>query len=138
MAKTVRYIGLCRLPVVNTPLGPGLRTLLAGGLPVTSAGCPRARQPPLALGVQSLHPRAGEPGQVPQYRIADLLLEVGRVPVAGREAGQQCRVELQLRRRVDHVQPVLLVDGLPPDDAPAAVPPLQEVLEAAAAGHGPP
>ena len=42
-------------------------------------------------------------------------------------------VELQARRRVDGADPVLLVDRLPEDEAPAAVAALEEVVEAAGA-----
>ena len=60
-------------------------------------------------------------------------LQIGEMTVADGEALERRAVELELRRRVDRAQPVLLVDRLAQHDRPAAVAALEEVVEAAGA-----
>src|SRR3954467_15382605 len=70
-----------------------------------------ARQPGGTGLVQPLHLGAGEAGHVALHVEADRALRVGEVAVAGGEAPEQLLVELEVGRRVDRVEPVLLVDG---------------------------
>src|SRR3954452_25169099 len=87
-------------------------------------------QPVPALGVEPLDRLAGEPGQAERDVEAQLGLDVAQVPVARREAGQQPGLEQQRARRVEHEQPVLLVDRLAAGDPPGAVLHREEVVEA--------
>ena len=62
-------------------------------------------------------------------------LDVGEVAVARGQARQAAVVEREPRGRIDRIDAVLLVDRLAQHDAPAAVAPLEEVVEAAGADH---
>ena len=95
-------------------------------------------QPGGAALVQPLQPfglGAAQARHVGLDRVADPDLEVGQVPVALGEAGEQFGVQDEGGGRVDGVDPVLLVNGLAQHDPPAAVAFLEEVVEPAQAVH---
>src|SRR4051812_13673503 len=68
-----------------------------------------ARQPGGSGPVQPLHLCPNEAGHVALHVEADRALRVGQVTVAGGEAPEQLLVELEVGRRIDRVEPVLLV-----------------------------
>jgi len=88
--------------------------------------------------VQPLQPfglGAAQARHVGLDRVADLDLQVGQVPVALGEPGQEFGVQDEGGGRVDGVDPVLLVDGLAQHDPPAPVAFVEEVVEPAQAVH---
>src|SRR6059036_1564619 len=50
------------------------------------------------------------------------------------ESSQQRRVECHSSGGIDHIEPILLVNGLPPHDGPAAAALLEKIVEPADAG----
>jgi hypothetical protein len=51
------------------------------------------------------------------------------------KAGQQIGIKLKNRRRINWIEPVFLVDGLPPDNTPAPVPFLKEIIKTTSADN---
>src|SRR6185437_5511096 len=66
-----------------------------------------SRQPRRTRCVQPLHLWACQAGHVALHVEADRSLRVGQVAIYGRELPEQVSVELELRRRVERVEPVL-------------------------------
>ena len=94
-----------------------------------------AGQPGGTALVQPLHLGAAHARHVGLDRIADPDLQVGQVPVALGEAGEQLRVQDERGARIDGIDPVFLVDGLAEHHPPAPVPFLHEIVEPAQAVH---
>src|SRR3954451_13621506 len=109
--------------------------LAADRFAASASGSRRAREPGRPAAVDVVDLAAGQAGHVRLHREADPRLEVGEVPIPRRVAFEQLAGELEGRGRVDGVEAVLLVDGLSLDDAPAAVAPFDEVVEAPRADH---
>src|SRR5262249_9087326 len=97
------------------------------------------REPRGAARIQTLDFGAFERGHVRLDREAEPGLQVSEMTIAFGKLRQQSRVELELRRWIENVEPILLVDGLPQHDRPSLAALLEEVVETArahdVAGH---
>src|SRR5262245_9375982 len=88
-----------------------------------------ALQPAAPTGIERLHDWPLEAWHVALHAIADLLLDIGEMAVALRKRREFRRIELERGRRIDRVEPVLLVDRLAHDHAPAPGALFDEVVE---------
>src|SRR4051812_47579805 len=79
-----------------------------------------ALQPPLARLIQPLHLRPIQARHIGFHRVADPRLQIGEMAIASREARQQIGIERELRRRIERIEPILLVDRLAQHEPPAA------------------
>src|SRR6266567_6258049 len=90
-------------------------------------GLPREPVPSLAIELFDLG--TDQARHVALDLVADQFLHVGKVAVALRQRGERLLVEAEGCCGIDRIDPVLLVDRLAADDAPLALPLLQEIVE---------
>src|SRR5262245_13237400 len=90
-------------------------------------------EPGFPLGIKRVEVGTVETRHVTFDLVADFRLQVGKVAIAFRKLGQQRLIELQGCRRIDWIEPVLLVGETAQHNAPFAPAFLKEIVEAASA-----
>src|SRR3954464_1502349 len=83
--------------------------------------------------VEPLHRRTLQLRQTQLHLEAELRLQIRQVSIAFRKGLQKTLFQNELRRRVDGIHAVLLVDRLAPNDAPSATSFFEKIIEPAGA-----
>jgi hypothetical protein len=81
------------------------------------------------LRIERLESRAFQPREIVLHGVADAALQIGEVAVAFRKARKQRRVQRELRRRVDGIDTVLLINVPAQDECPTSLTLVDEVVK---------
>src|SRR5262245_24752100 len=124
-----------RVSCVREGVNSAVHPFQMGARVASSAPQYTPRQPRGATSIERLDDGTLEHRHVELDRVADALLDVGKVAVALGQCGHRASIELQRRTWVDRVDAVLLVDRLPVQQLPLSLVLDHEVVEATDAHH---